>query len=89
MSNGFNSNGKYSVSSRNETMENEMEAFDRLPKRLRDALNYASYKASSVEVEERIYEFPRSVLHMMLDMVTAKNAAATYGPDHPQAKRIQ
>lgn len=84
-----NSHGKFAVPTREATIEEDMAAFDRLPKRLREALNYASYKANAVETECRQAEFPRQVLKMMLDRVTAANAAAVYGPDHPQARKIQ
>lgn len=82
----YNSNGKFGIPCTDEKLGELMAAFDRLPKRLRDALNYASYKASSIEVEERLDEFRHINLKMVLDSATRVNAAAAYGPDHPQAK---
>lgn len=84
-----NSHGKYAVPLTPTTLEEDMAAFDRLPKDFREALNYASYKANAIETERRQAEFPRQVLKMVLDRVTAANAAAVYGPDHPQARKIQ
>ena len=88
---GFNSSATetYGINMVQTSIQDEIEAFDRLPKWIREEINYAPYKVSSIELQKRIDEGQRYVpsdFPKFWATANKMNAKAAYGPDHPQAQ---
>ena len=83
----LNNNGKFGVRAVYETPEEAMAAFDTLPLCLRRIINNAPFMVSATSIANGSWN--EDTLNRAIESAIPKNAAACYGPDHPQAKEVQ
>lgn len=84
-----NNNGRIGVSNIQTTDRQEIEAFDKLPRNIREIISLASYRVSAVAILNEPRWSDAETLLRSLKQGTQANIIAAYGPDHPQAKDVQ